>query len=304
MAEAFEITEDYAAIMGACGLTGLAEVFACKGGRPLDKPGLEAWRQRWRLRLEAPGQAARTVYLKRFDRPPFGRQLQRWLCGHLFRSTAGIEWDNARALEAAGIPAARAVAWGQWMAGPWEVRSFLVLEEVPGESLERWIPRALADRTARGDHVPAGALIEGLARFVAAFHRAGFVHRDLYTCHIFMVDGDSPSAHPVTAPSFRLIDLQRVFRPRLRVWRWRIKDLAALDYSTPADRIGRTDRLRFLCRYARCMGGRALARRLVKPIAARTRRLVRRRGPVLAGPPATTAPGDDAARILADRGRP
>jgi len=302
MAEAFQITGDDAAILRACGLTGLDAVFACENGRRMDKPGLEPWRQRWKLRLEAPGEVARTVYLKRFDRPPFRRQLERWRRGRLLGSTAAVEWDNARALAMAGIPAARAVACGQKMIGPWEVRSCLLLEEVPGESLERWIPAAFAPPAGQARRPPARALADALARFVAAFHAAGFVHRDLYMCHIFITNPENLRADPAAAPSFCLIDLQRVFRPRLRPWRWRIKDLAALDYSAPADRIGRAERLRFLCRYARCMGGRGLARSLIGPIAARTRRLARRRGPVLAGPAQAAASAGPAVETAADGG--
>ena len=46
-----------------------------------------------------------------------------------------------------------------------------------------------------------------------------------------------------------MIDLQRVFRPKVWPSRWLIKDLAALNYSTPAHVASRTDRLRWLQQY-------------------------------------------------------
>ena len=83
-----------------------------------------------------------------------------------------------------------------------------------------------------------------LARLVADFHRAGFVHRDLYLSHIFICNTGKP-----TDETFCLIDLQRVFRPKFRRRRWMVKDLAALNFSTPEELVGRWERLRFLCRY-------------------------------------------------------
>jgi hypothetical protein len=81
--------------------------------------------------------------------------------------------------------------------------------------------------------------ISELASFIKKFHETGYRHRDLYLCHIFRVpDG-----------SFYLIDLGRVFHLMLFSERYRIKDVAQLHYSTPAEYFSRTDRLRFLLAY-------------------------------------------------------
>jgi len=76
-----------------------------------------------------------TFYLKRFEHPPLRRQIERWRAGHRTLSTAGIEWINARQLARAGISAVEPIAFGQQMAGPWERRSFILLRQMPGESL-------------------------------------------------------------------------------------------------------------------------------------------------------------------------
>jgi hypothetical protein len=52
------------------------------------------------------------------------------------------------------------------------------------------------------------------------------VHRDLYASHIF---ADRRGGRT----DLYLIDLARVFRPRWRLRRWRVKDLAQLKYSMP-----------------------------------------------------------------------
>jgi len=264
------------------GLGSLGAVFAWQTGQRLDKPGLEAWRQRWRIRL-SDGETEpveRTFYLKRFEHPPFRRQLQRWRQGHFMLSTAGIEWRNARLLAAANVATAEPVAFGHAMLGPWERRSFVLLGEVEGESLEQWVPKYLSPADRESDLRRRRALVDELARFVARFHASGFVHRDLYLSHLFIrnVEAGVP-AHSSGGVAFTLIDLQRAFRPSWRRRRWVVKDLAALHYSTPADRLGRFERLRFLCRYTRACGRFGSARYLAPRIEAKAARIARHVGP-------------------------
>lgn len=266
MDQVFEIAPDEEGFLARHGLTSLEAVFRLDAGVRLDKAGLEAWRQRWRLALAGEDGETRTVYLKRFNRPPFRRQWERWREGHAGLSTAGVEWTNARLLAQAGIPAIEVIAFGQKMAGIWERRSFVMAREVGGESLERWVPAHLRPAEGETDLPRRRRRLNELARVVARLHRAGFVHRDLYLSHIF-----------IEAENFRLIDLQRVFRPRWRRKRWIVKDLASLHYSTPADRVGRWERLRFLCRYVRECETGVSPRRLARLIDAKARRMARRR---------------------------
>lgn len=281
-------------LLEARGLRSLDEVFHWTEGECLSKPGLEPWRERWRLRLPCvrgmpagtgPGTENsgryRTYYLKRFDRPPLKRQWSRWLEGHWRISTAGVEGRNAEALAGAGIPAVKAPACGERMRGIWEVRSFVLLEEVAGQSLERWLPQEFPPPETEQDWCRRHRVIERLAELVAKFHRAGFIHRDLYLAHVF-IEPDVPESSSC-GPRFTLIDLQRVFRPRWRMRRWVVKDLAALHYSTPEDRVGRWDRLRFLCRYRKvCPQGRSV-RALARAVDRKAERMRSRRPAPLAG---------------------
>ncbi len=268
------------------GIAGLDDLFAWTTGERMDKPGLESWRQRWRIRLGRAGELPRTLYLKRFERPPLRRQWERWRTSGLAWSTAGNEWRNAQALAAAGVRAVEPVAFGQKMCGPWELHSCILLGEAPGESLERWVPGHWLAPAEERDWSQRRKLVDALARFVAGLHAAGFVHRDLYLCHIFFDDtvlparGDGPVRTPEQEwrvhDAFCLIDLQRVFRPRWRHCRWVIKDLAALNYSAPLDRIGRWERLRFLCRYARTCRQCGSARKLAGLVQRKTDWMTRR----------------------------
>lgn len=282
MPDSFQVADGFESLLRSAGLGSLSALFAWNSGERLDKAGLEGWRQRWRIRLTDAHGAPWTLYLKRFDRPPLRRQWERCRL-HSRMSTAGIEWQNARDLANMGVRAAQPVAFGEQMVGPMERRSAILLGEAPGMSLERWVPARLTPADADPDPAKRRRRLDGLARFVARFHAAGFVHRDLYLCHVFFdeeafekaaaraSDGTDANNHKTEA-AFCLIDLQRVFRPRWRKRRWIVKDLAALDFSTPLDRVTRRERLRFLCRYVRDCPRFGTARLLARRIAARTAR--------------------------------
>jgi heptose I phosphotransferase len=242
--------------LAAAGLQTLDELFGLADAERLDKATLPRWRQR--LRLDLPGIG--TCYLKRYTSPPLRAQLRRIAGGHSKRSTARIEWEQIRRLKEAGTGSVTNVAFGEEMSGLWERRSAILLAEVPGESLEKWVERC-PERASPG-------WIRGLADFVARFHRAGYVHRDLYLCHVFV---ELRGQEPV----FRLIDLARMMEPRFRRRRWLVKDLASLNYSTPPSAATAWDRLRFLKAY---LGVRRLGpadRRLARQIAAKSQRIAR-----------------------------
>lgn len=247
-------------ILRRAGLCSIERLMSTPGAARLDKPGLPRWRERLMLEIEG-----RRYYLKRYTGPPLLRQVRRWLGG--YSSEASIEWGWLAHLEALKIPAPLGVAYGAVCRGPREIASAVLAAEVPGVSLERWV----GEQCAAGG-IPLAvrrALSRDLAALVAAFHGHGLVHRDLYLAHVFM---------EASGGSFRLalIDLQRVMRraPEWRHRRWRIKDLASLNYSTPPAAATRADRVRWLQTYlGRRLGPRDL--RLARRIAAKTRRIAR-----------------------------
>jgi heptose I phosphotransferase len=202
----------------------------------LSKPGLGG-RERWRWTIEAEG-AARVLYIKRYPAGSLRTQWDRWLRQDRSRGRAGWEYLQARRLNDASIPAAGPVAFAEQVGGALERRGVVILERAPGDALDRTLLREAGAGGAWLRGPARHELTRRLARFVSAFHTAGWCHRDLYLCHIF-----------VDLPAASLIDLARSFTPRLRRMRWVLKDLSQLDSSARAIGLSRTDRLRFLRTY-------------------------------------------------------
>ena len=252
----------FAEVLRVAGLDSLDALFAIPNDDRLSKPGLAAWRERLQLTMTVEGEA-RTFFLKRFTRPPRSARREVRRCGCGAASVAGLEWTWMQRLAAAGVPCVRGVAMGEQLNGPIEGRSAVLTEAVPGDSLERW-----AASWSASDHEQVARLLAPTADLIGSLHRAGFVHRDLYLSHLFY----DPSG---TETPLHLIDLQRVLQPPYRLRRWIVKDLASLNYSTPAGLVSRTDRLRWLTRYLGLRKLDAPARRLVYRVVGKTRLIAR-----------------------------
>ncbi len=255
------VARDYADLFRGHGLTSLDALFGVEANVRLDKPGLPPWRERLRLDLDGGDGRTAVFFLKRYRSPPPGAQRERIRAGARTHGTAWIEWKWARRLAADGVACARPVVFGEAMSGGRERCSAVMLESAPGESLERWAAEE-AERCTR-------LFLAAVAAFVRRFHAAGYVHRDLYLCHIFF-DASAPEGRQL-----RLIDLQRMKRPVLFKARWMVKDLAALNYSTPPRVATRTDRVRFLRIWlgTRRLGARG--KRMARRICAKTDRIGR-----------------------------
>jgi tRNA A-37 threonylcarbamoyl transferase component Bud32 len=200
------------------GLDRLDGAFAFAGGTDLDKPGLGA-RRRTRLHLADSLGHEHLLYLKRYSRlDARGRLLAVCSAGRA-GSQAWREMRNIQAVRAAGVATMQVLAWAQ--RGD---RSYILVTAVPGEAIER-CGNAFFARYGQNMGICDSFTWE-LASLAARLHQAGLFHRDLYASHVFL--------------DFRqdvcrlfLIDLARVIRPRLRHFRWRVKDLAQLKYSMP-----------------------------------------------------------------------
>ncbi len=264
------------ALLAREGLDSVAGAFACDRGESLTKPGL-AGRERIRLRLT--DDAGRQVewYLKRYG--PAGdahRPSGCPCCGAAGRGPgpARQEYQNIRRVAEAGVATMRPLAVGE-DADLWgQPLSYLLVEAVPGEALERRLEEFL--RRHGDDGAATGRFNSALVDLAANLHAAGLVHRDLYASHIFLDE-------TAEGPRLYLIDLARVFRPWWRRFRWRVKDLAELKYSMP-ERWVRAHWEGFLAAYVARIGGRARkwARAIDRRVARmrrRSRRRRERRGP-------------------------
>ena len=249
------------------GLDRLDAFFLMEVGQSLSKPGLRPWRERrWVVLSDGCGRE-RTYFLKRYMRPPLSAQVRRVLCGSRRWGAGPSEAANAAALQAAGVRTYHVAAFGQRFSAGFEKRSFVLIAALAGESLERWWPEQRQRLCGRSQSTERVSLIDELAGFVAHFHAAGFVHRDLYFSHVF-VDPTAPIGE-----RFSLIDLGRVFRPRWRRRRWVVKDLAELDFSAALGGVTRADRLRFLRVYLRAGGSSESWRWLASSVGAKSRRI-------------------------------
>ncbi len=212
-----------------------------------------------RIELPSPGAPPLVVYLKRYEPD----QVSRWQ--RLFRrlrrheqNEAAREWRMVHALRARGFHTATPIAAGEVRASGGAVRSFVMTMEIRGGLATDVFWRS-HDRPGRD------ALITALASLTRQFHSAGFIHKDYYLPHIFVVPRDG-------ILDLYLIDLQRVMGPARFRQRWIIKDLGGLAFSAERAGISRTDMLRF---YKECFQVSRLDARDKKRIRKICRRLAR-----------------------------
>jgi len=239
IADSFFVAADYAEALAALGLDSIDAVFAFEKGQNLTKSNLAGYRSRMRFELVFDSDR-RTMFMKRYTRPPVTVQLKNWLSHRRRMSCAACELEPSIELPAAGIGAPRVVAHGEQRNLLFETRSFIITEKLAGaEALERRLPDCFEAAPRPQILRQRRAFITQLARLVRKFHDTGSCHRDLYLSHIFW--------GPDTG--FHVIDLARVFKPLVFRRRFRVKDIAQLHYSAPSEHFSSTDRLRFYLAY-------------------------------------------------------
>jgi len=227
---------DYAESFRKAGLSGIEAVFEFSGDENLVKENLASHRSRIKFTLAG---FKKGLFLKRYNRVPAGAQIKNWLCHRRRASTAAFDYMPGKELSCYGISTPKTVAFGDQWAGLFEKRSFMVMEEIDGCSLEDKLPACFYDNKSAANHRRRCEFITKLADFVKAFHDTGFRHRDLYLCHIFLSGDDV----------FHLIDMHRAFKPQILSERYRLKDITQLHYSAPGRLISQADRVRFYLRY-------------------------------------------------------
>lgn len=177
--------------------------------------------------------ADETWYLKRHTASAFDA-VARWREYGRLVSHARAEWEANVRLRALGVPVVPLVALGEQAGAAPACRSFIVTAELPGG---RPLERLLADQPVL-PYACRCELARRLGSLAATLHNAGFVHRDFYLGHLYVV-GD-------LAGSYRLhvLDVQRLRRGAVPGNRWSVKDLTALHFSSlvlgcvrPADRL-------------------------------------------------------------------
>ncbi len=185
---------------------------------------------------------------------------------NVIKERARIEWKSHLICERLGIPVPTLVAWG-FSANP--VRSCLVTHEIENcLSLEKLIqmgclPTQFAQRNR---------LIRQIAQIARTLHTQGYCHKDFYSGHLLI---QTKSLTDFSKATTYLIDLQRIAPLTVLKWRWRIKDLSQLDFTTQYPEIRLKDRLRFIHEYLGCNKLSTNDRKLVDRIQAKTDRIRR-----------------------------
>jgi len=222
----------------ALGLRNVDDFVDFTGGREINKKEIAEFRNR---QVFSAGKKGTNFYLKAYNRPPTSIQMANWFAHGKYASTAAYDYLPALELEKIGVKTPKVAAFGKIFKGLFEKKSFIVTEELIGQqSLEERSPDFFQPPTTPEKQAKRCRFIKELAEITKNFHGSGFFHRDYYLSHIFWGEKEG----------FTIIDLQRVFKPTIMGWRYRIKDIAQLYYSAPASLYSKTDRMRFYKHYA------------------------------------------------------
>lgn len=208
------------------GLDTVDGAFAFREGEDLVKANLGHRRRTQLVLTDSTGQR-HELYLKRYERECAADRWRRWRTYGVRTSPAGVEFDNIEIVRAAGISTMQALVCGEQWGRLDALRSYIIVTAVGGRKLERYVSEFLDVNAGRPEVL--WPFTRSLAMLVRKLHAAGCVHRDLYNSHVFFNETDGRM-------EMYLIDLARVFRPKWRRFRWRVKDLAQLRYSMPRTR--------------------------------------------------------------------
>lgn len=219
-----DVSKSLQACLSKQGLDTIEGAFAFDSGDEIYKPGL-GHRERIAFTVTDEVGHKHQLYMKRYSADPLSDRLRRWWTHGLATTPGSVEFENILAVRREGILTAEPIICdGRSANADSDGRSYLIVAAVPGVKLEECMDDFLARNANKPD--AAEAFTRTLAELVRTLHRAGFVHRDLYSSHIFLHESDG-------CMNLHLIDLARAFRPRWRRTRWRVKDLAQLKYSPP-----------------------------------------------------------------------
>lgn len=155
---------------------------------------------------------------------------------------AETEWNALLKLQTLGIKAPIPVAFGQQGINPARLNSFIITNAITQTiNLEDFFKThpviAFSDKKR---------LIETVANIARTLHENGINHRDFYLCHFLL---DISPTNPLVKPLIYLIDLHRAQIRRKTPFRWRVKDISGLYFSTMDFKFTQHDYLRFIRYY-------------------------------------------------------
>lgn len=158
--------------------------------------------------------------------------------------SAKTEWNALLKLQALKINAPIPVAWGERGINPARLNSFIITNAITQTiNLEDFFKThpviAFSDKKR---------LIERVAEIARILHTNGVNHRDFYLCHFLL---DMSQKNPLAKPLIYLIDLHRAQLRRKTPFRWKLKDMSGLYFSTLDFPLTQRDYLRFILCYTK-----------------------------------------------------
>jgi tRNA A-37 threonylcarbamoyl transferase component Bud32 len=154
--------------------------------------------------------------------------------------SAKTEWNALLALQKIGIMAPIPVAFGEKGVDPARMQSFILTKALPASiNLEEYFKSTAISFTQKKN------IILRVAQITKSLHEHGINHRDLYLCHFLL---DQTAAHS-SKPLIYLIDLHRAQIRSKVPFRWRVKDISGLYFSTLDLNFTQRDYLRFMLFY-------------------------------------------------------
>jgi len=170
------------------------------------------------------------VYLKRHWQLSWWNRLLACLFPAGKWTPAMLEWQNLQLAQREGFAVPEPLAVGQCIGPGLRLQSFLVIRELTGMlPLHQAIPLALSIMPETVFTRWKQHLLAQVADIARRLHARCFFHKDLYLCHFYV---DQPQATDHLPGPLKLIDLHRFGYHRLTAWRWQIKDMAQLLFST------------------------------------------------------------------------
>jgi UDP-glucose:(heptosyl)LPS alpha-1,3-glucosyltransferase len=205
-------------------------------------------------------------YLKRFHSRLAPMDWCRRLIGMPVIADGMKEWNSIVALHRRGLPVVTPVAAGQRKTRSVKESFVMTLALDDYLPLDRYLATRFQPPLGAEQLKRKRSLIKKVAAITRQIHWAGFNHRDFYLNHLFVRPSDE---------DLKIIDLQRMDHRDHWRRRWRIKDLAALHYSSLPLPVSTQDRLRFYAVYSTPAENRRLRQRWLRSVLLKSRSIAR-----------------------------
>jgi heptose I phosphotransferase len=153
------------------------------------------------------------------------------------------EWEALLRLKQLHVRVPGVLAYGKKGLNPAKQQSFIVMEAIePSVSLEDYC-RDWGSKAP--DPLMKDKLIKEVARMMRLMHQGGINHRDCYICHFLL----KPASLEKENVGLFLIDLHRAQIRKKVPYRWRVKDLSGLYFSSMNIGLRKEDITLFLEQY-------------------------------------------------------